>query len=437
MMKPSWRVVLGFLIFGCSAFAESVIEESITGTKSIVIDNAFAAREILWDAQELLVDISPPQMEVFNHRDETIYAVDWRDMPSELKRRMYASMVYGFPVYELRMETDPVFRDTIFKNARGIEVYRLPPPSFKKYDPYAYLKKKFSVSSRYEIDEWTRWIFDWAHTGCTIQMLPKTLHTDFLDELAYRESQEQAIALPMMKMMAMGASDGGEASIPIPVDVVPGSNGTVELWIDAAGSSVRHVEIFSQENLIYPPGWDLVLNNINVTNSLPVVWSDMETNEVMYYYVNNADDDPDSDGYSSLRERLISLTPTNTFNFFDNDNDGLQDWFEIRFWGSITAYDELDDPDNDNLANGVEMAFVVASGITNGVIFYSDPSIPDSDLDGLRDDIERDWHTDAMNSDTDFDGYSDGEEVNGTPPTPRTDPNNSDTTSPNVAFSES
>ncbi|MEA2068686.1 MAG: hypothetical protein U9P12_05755, partial [Verrucomicrobiota bacterium] len=100
---------------------------------------------------------------------------------------------------------------------------------------------------------------------------------------------------------------------------------------------------------------------------------------------------------------------------------------ECVFWGSIALYDASDDPDGDGLATGEEMAFVFAPGATN-VVFHSDPSLFDSDFEGLNDyDERRVWGTDAMNADTDFDGLSDGEEVLGSP---KTDPNNPDTVSP-------
>ncbi len=364
--------------------------------KPTLLSGVYDLREILWDAQELLVDISPPQMEVFNHRDEMIYAVDWRDMPSELKRRMYATMVYGFPVYELRMETDPVFRDTIFKNARGVEVYRLPPPSFKKYDPYAYLKKKFSVSSYYEIDEWNRWIFDWAHTGCTIQMLPKTLHTDFLDELAYRESQEQAIALPM-KMMAMGASG---ISKPM-AHMTQGTNGIV-LEISLPVGFGRYMEIFRRTDLT-SASWAIEDSWIPTFENTNVVWTDTSETNKCFYHISNAVDS-DGDGFSNLREAWFEGTNSNSFDTVNDDGDSMHDWFELAIFGHTNQTD-ITDFDGDGLSDSWEMNY--RPGTPPTVDLRCDPTLEDTDNDGVDDYYE----------------------VNGTPPTDPWDP---DTSAPSV-----
>lgn len=399
VMKLKTGIAMG-LILGCSAFAETVAEESVVAdAKAVVIDSTFAAREILWDAQEMLVDISPPQKAVFNFLDATIYAVDWLDMPSELKRRMPATMVYGFPVYELRMETDPILRETIFRNARGVEVYRLAPPSFAKYDPYAYLKEKFSVSSFLEIDEWSRWIFDWAHTSCTIQMVPKTLHADFLDELAYQESQEQPVALPMM--MAMGASG---ISKPM-AHMTQGTNGVV-LEISLPVGFGRYAEIFRRENLdssywVVAESWLPTFSRTNMT------WVDTIDANKYFYHISNAVDS-DGDGFSDLREAWGSpVTDSNVFNAVNDDGDSMHQWWELKMFGHTNQTD-ITDFDQDGLLDIEEMIYFTGSPPTN--ILISDPSIYDTDDDGLND----------------FD------EVRGNPPT---DPWNPDVSSPALIVS--
>ena len=383
------------LIFGCSAFAETLVEETIVASpKTIVVDSVYAARDILWVAQEMLVDISPPQLEVFNHRDETIYAVDWLDMPSKLKRRMHATMISGYPVYELRMETDPILRDTIFYNVRGIEIYRLPSLASTEHDPYAYLKEKFSVSSLLEIDEWNRWVFDWAHTGCTIQMVPEILHANFLDELAYQESQEQPVAMPMM----MGASG---ISKPM-AHMVQGTNGII-LEISLPVDFGRYAEIFRRESLessywVVADSWLPTFSRTNMT------WTDTTETNKCFYHISNAFDS-DGDGFSDLREVWESpVTDSNVFNAVNNDGDSMHDWWEIKMFGHTNQTD-ITDFDQDGLLDIEEMEY--RPGSPPSIILISDPSIYDTDDDGLNDE----------------------EEVNGTPPTDPWDP---DASAPSV-----
>ena len=95
----------------------------------------------------------------------------------------------------------------------------------------------------------------------------------------------------------------------------------------------------------------------------------------------------------------------------DADNDGLPDWYENLYPGTLNRSDPTDatkDPDNDGLTNLQEFA--------KG----TDPSNPDTDGDGLKDGVETntgiwvsatDTGTDPLKADTDGDGLNDGVET--------------------------
>ncbi len=83
----------------------------------------------------------------------------------------------------------------------------------------------------------------------------------------------------------------------------------------------------------------------------------------------------------------------------DSDGDGLLDEFELAFFGDLSEMAD-GDPDGDGLNNESE----ASQG--------TDPTIADSDNDGLADGAEVASHgTDPLEPDSDFDGFTDGEEI--------------------------
>ncbi len=418
-MKMKIIITMG-LIFGCSALAKPTANDG-------VIDSVYSIQSLLNESRLQYLPVSPPTFAPYIDVRENVLAVDWRSFKNKaFTRQMYAEMdSNGFPIYRVRVQQE-FSGEIVFSNAFGIEVLRLPAP--KRFNVYAWAENHFKLPAS-DFSEMQLDLYPASKIQLEIFLLPQVFLPAYL-EIQAKQAAQEAEVMPMM--MSVAASTGDEVLLPLPVDVVPGSNGTVEIWVDTTGTAVRHVEIFSRMNLVYPPGWALVANDLPASGSVPSVWSDISTN-TMFYYVNDADNDMDGDGYSDLREHLYSLTETDIFNFFDKDSDGLQDWFEIRFWGSIALYDATDDPDGDGLVNGDEMEYLITPSLTN-VVFYSDPSLFDSDFEGLNDFEERRvWNTDAMNSDSDFDGLSDAIEVLGSP---ATDPNNPDIDSPTVVFSK-
>ncbi|WP_372480100.1 VWA domain-containing protein [Halomicrobium sp. HM KBTZ05] len=116
-------------------------------------------------------------------------------------------------------------------------------------------------------------------------------------------------------------------------------------------------------------------------------------------------EDFDGDGLSAVRERELGTDPLDN----DSDEDGLTDAVEVFLTqtdplaadtdGDGTP-DEAEDPDNDGLANGDEVA--------NG----TRPLVPDSDRDDLLDGEEiEEYGTNATDLDTDDDGLDDGAEI--------------------------
>jgi len=106
--------------------------------------------------------------------------------------------------------------------------------------------------------------------------------------------------------------------------------------------------------------------------------------------INPALADTDGDGLNDFEE-LIFLH-TNATNS-DTDGDGLNDYLEVHIYSSNPL---IIDSDGDTLIDGVEV-----------YLYHTNPSSRDSDNDLLEDNVELDFHSDPTVIDTDSDGMND------------------------------
>ncbi len=119
---------------------------------------------------------------------------------------------------------------------------------------------------------------------------------------------------------------------------------------------------------------------------------------------------PGGDDRVSLAEKVVT-DPLRR----DTDTDLVADGRELSQGGNPTdPYDGEDfrDSDQDGLTDSEEadLGWMVSVNGLPGVLVNSNPSLPDSDLDGLPDLIERDIRTNPNKADTDGDGLSDFDE---------------------------
>ncbi len=133
------------------------------------------------------------------------------------------------------------------------------------------------------------------------------------------------------------------------------------------------------------------------------------------------DDDPLLDHYGCLRPGSPAIDPSGGISltgilvdvhgetrtsppdigadeYVDSDTDGLPDWWELRFLGSLSD-DGSGDPDSDGLTTAQEFTF------------GSNSAAADTDGDGASDSAEFAAGTDPWNSDSDYDSIPDGYEL--------------------------
>lgn len=206
------------------------------------------------------------------------------------------------------------------------------------------------------------------------------------------------------------------------------ADGNIQVSIRLPEYAGAYMEVFGCTNLL--AGQWKVLDSWAPTYGSPeLIWDDpLRTNvHAFFYMIHDATLDADGDGYSDRRELYISQTDPASFNFADDDGDGMHDFWEIKLFGNVWTQNGYDDSDGDGLLNNQELFWLAG----NTIQMVSDPSLYDTDGEGLDDFTELQLRTEPLSVDTDSDGLTDAFEVLGSPPT---DPNNPDTLAPIVAL---
>lgn len=227
-----------------------------------------------------------------------------------------------------------------------------------------------------------------------------------------------------------GAEDNGatgsleQYNTPSGYALTPDGGGGMQIvmqWPDYFGA---YAEVFGRTNLLAGQ-WNVVDSWIPTYGSSELIWDDVIRTNVnaFFYIICDATMDCDGDGYSDGREHYITQTDPESFDYADEDGDGMHDHWEIKLFGDIWTQDGYNDSDGDGLPNNQELVWLEA----NTIRMVSDPSLYDTDGEGLDDFTELLKQTDPLSADTDVDGRDDASEVLGSPPT---DPNNPDIVAP-------
>jgi flavodoxin len=205
-----------------------------------------------------------------------------------------------------------------------------------------------------------------------------------------------------------------------------GSDG-VQITMQLPDYFGAYAEVYGRTNLVVGD-WIVADGWIPTYGSSELTWNDVvRTNVNNYFYmIFDATMDYDGDGYSDWYEYYISGTDDEVYDSPNEDGDDLPDFWELKLFGDILTQDGDDDSDGDGLSNNEELVWYD----DNTVVMYSDPSLYDTDGEGLGDGTELEENTDPLLADTDSDTRDDALELL----TLRTDPNNPDIASPVVTL---
>ena len=134
------------------------------------------------------------------------------------------------------------------------------------------------------------------------------------------------------------------------------TNGIVEMEVRWPTSFTNNLEIFACTNLL-EQGWQVVSPNLSTTGTTGLAWVDTDsTNHAQRFYVaGNADLDTDGDGLADAREYLLFGTDP---SIPDSDHDGIGDYDEIN---TIRGYE----------VGSVPFEWVDLNGVGSPVAFMS------------------------------------------------------------------
>jgi len=401
---------MGMKQWGCLGFAlvclALPVQSQQGGTSALVASEADLI-SILEDAQDSFQGISPPSQEVFVAKPTVAIPVDWSGFDKKTLKYMTAYMdEYGLPRYSLLIYEDSATRDRVIRSAStGYELARIPAPI--GYNPESYYSGLISRGAVYS--EFTRWVFDPAHTAVQVELVPTSLYASY--EMNEAQSAETTLS---MTLSVPPAPDGGATNVS--ASATSTNNGDVVFTFNLPAGFGSHAEIFKTTNLKYIP-WSVAENRLEIEDGAQqLVWTDIgSSNQSAGFFILSdaslsSETDSDGDGFSDLRELYISGTDPSEFNLVDGDSDGMADFFEVMlFGGDIANQSASDDYDSDGLANGIEMMLHPAVG-TNApyVTFSTRPEKYDTDGDGMHDGLEVTYPFLDPNDPTDKDFDNDG-----------------------------
>jgi len=413
------KLIIRLLICGFGLMSESVVFGQETVLLERVEVNAVPTVQSVEDLAAVhemmiqqLIPIAPPSGDLFTQLNREAFPFNFKSLPDALLKSMVAKMddaaEVPIPVYSIFVGMD---EKSVLFFVEGCEwaVYRLP----LDYNPILLRNQILGVMDLKELDrgnlDFLERIYNPYRFFTEIKLVPEIFYADYQEGLAIAETE----ALPMMRIVepteesmivsvqAVSVEDvEAEEEVPmVALDAFPPSQGgTVTNASGSSGSSNQlmqltftppagfgnYAEIFRTTSLI-PTNWSVVLNSQSITSGVEATWIDYASSNQAsgFYIISDATSDQDFDGFSNLRESYITHTSYTNFNFFDNDNDGLHDWFETIYFGSITNQTGTNDFDADGLMNNQEWILT-----SNSVTWISDPTLYDTDGDGTGDGAE-------------------------------------------------
>lgn len=406
-----------------------------SNTNDVVVDNLEELRALFYEHQDEWIPLALPGNAVLFQDFGLVVPFNAEgDFPKKFIQQFPGEYSeFGIVTYRITLVEDYYTRQVVIcDTANMAELCRMDIDPL--HDPYAYLRWSYGLSaldSFTGIHETDIQRMDSAKIAADFLLVEQQYYADYV--IAEDQARQAQAAVQMMAMSAGPPPlPDGDSGGSIPSNVVFTTSGTNLVSMTADSNSVvtmainvptnfggEHIEIFSKDDLIFSQGWNISQAWLPTFGNPSVSWTDPDTDNknVRYYIISDADADSDGDGYSDLREEIFEKNGngSDVFDYVDDDGDGMHDWYEIKLFGDLSQ-DGSDDFDGDLLPNNVEMVY---DSNTASVVWNSDPTIKDTDADGMDDYLETTVYTflDPLNPadrDYDHDGASNFDEHNGT-----------------------
>jgi hypothetical protein len=245
---------------------------------------------------------------------------DWKRFPKEFVAGLEGRWENSVPVYDLGLAEDPLTHETLFYNAAGAPILRLPAPVWS--DP---ADLRLTLASLYGVVPGSSdsllldaRLWDPARLQAHLTLIrPEDVEYYLYAEAKVRDyaaSLQTSIPPPVMMLM------GGESEFCIAA-VQRATNG-IRLEIELPAGFTNRVDVFGSTNLVTFE-WSVLADALSTTGGSPLVWTDTPLPATLRFYAaGDADTDSDLDGLTDAREVFLHRTcPTN----LDTDADGLVD----------------------------------------------------------------------------------------------------------------
>ena len=324
------------------------IESLLQGSADQVSDLCGRLRE----EQARYIDIVPPGMPLLVQDGGIVYFRRGR-LPRALRAGLVPRVWQGVTVYPVAVCEDPDTRDCIFINAKGDEIYSVPAP--RDYDPRWLALEKFpelydGTRSDQEIEQVLR-NYDPARVGVEYKLVNKR---QMFDYIARKSSQtEERAATPNGDISILEASPAQPTVDELRCSEIAKEGESARLTIAYPAGFSNRIDLFSCTNLMEYL-WRLRLDATDTAQgSTELDWVDPESiSHARFYAVAAAmcdtQSDPDGDGLTSTRERLLHRTdPLSP----DSDGDGMPDGWEASHTLNPLVDDASADPDGDGWNN--------------------------------------------------------------------------------------
>ncbi len=388
-MKVIKGVVLGAAIVGSSIAKPIDSVELIEAEKTATVTSIEDLRALLKAEQRQWGPISPPSIHRFWNLREDVIFVDWKgDWPQSAKKTAIAQLDKNMiPRYDVWVweEADGT---VVIQNAYGQVMAKLAPE--KRYNPFGWAEDYFGTDVVSRFSTFQRALYSSSHTAVALTLTPSAFK-----KVCGEIREEEAVALEMAAASMMMRTMAVENPKPT-AHMTQGIDG-VDLEISLPVGFGDHIEIFRRNNLMFD-SWAVADHWVSTYRSTTVNWTDSAAGNCAFYHISNAID-TDKDGFSDLTEAWgFGGTGSNTFDYIDTDGDSMLDAWEEKLFGNLD-WEYFDDADEDGLRNNEEMEYRPGSPPT--IVLISDPSLYDTDNDGVNDfdELRGDPMTDPWNPD--------------------------------------